>query len=44
MLYLSPALLLLFVVTFGNENCNSIIYTDGNGKVIGIPTGNPDIQ
>ena len=45
MLYLLPALLLLFVVSFGNENCNSIIYTaSGIGRNVGVPTGNADIQ
>ena len=39
MLYLLPVL--LFVVSFGDEYCNSIIYTDiTHGNVIDIPTGN----
>ena len=41
MLYLLPVLSLLFVVSFGDKYCNSIIYTDsthGNVNVIDIPT------
>ena len=44
MLYLLPGLLLLFVVSFGNEQCNSIIYTDAGGEKVGVPTGNADKQ
>ena len=42
MLYLLP--ILLFAVSFGDENCNSITYTDIVGLAYGIPTGNIDIQ
>ena len=42
MLYLLP--ILLFAVSFGDENCNSITYTDGTGILISTPTGNIDIQ
>ena len=37
MLYLLSVLLL--AVSFGDENCNGIIYTDSNGKVNGFTTG-----
>ena len=37
MLYLLP--LLLFAVSFGNEDCNSIVYSV-DGKTFGLPTGN----
>ena len=42
MLYLLPVL--LFVVSFGDESCNSITYTDPHGKVVAFSTGNIDIQ
>ena len=42
MLYLLPVL--LFAVSFGDENCNSITYTDDNGKVVAVPTGNIEMQ
>ena len=38
MLYLLP--ILLFVVSFGDENCNSITFTDSTGRLWGTPTGN----
>ena len=38
MLYLLSVLLLL-AVSFSDENCNSIIYTDNNGIVESVPTG-----
>ena len=39
MLYLLPLLSLLFVVSFGNEDCNSIVYSAA-GQTYGVPTGN----
>ena len=37
MLYLLP--IILFGVSFGDFECNSIVYTDGSGTIIGVPTG-----
>ena len=37
MSYLLP--MILFGVSFGDFDCNSIVYTDGSGTIIGVPTG-----
>ena len=36
--YLLPTL--LFAVSFGDNECNSIVYTDPSGTIVGVPTGN----